>query len=219
MLCSTEILLAQYADRKFISGSAGIDFNNSKPQNADVTNSFGYNFDLAIGKFKTNTKAVGWRLGNSISGGKQTYSYYNGNESVYHEETGIRVAGVGIGRFWQFYKHFNSQIGVYAGPNTDVRYSYATEYSTSSDGRALYYQRNNKISLSAGLGAGMYYHFSEKWWVTASLAFSNPVSVDYSFISNSNITDGSGYKQKLLTYSFSPNFTFPSVGFGLRCFL
>lgn len=218
MLGSTETLLAQYIGKKFISGSAGVNFNNSKPEQADVTNSYGYNFDLSIGKFKTNTKAVGWRLSNTISGGKQNYSYYDGNEFVDHKQAGIRNAGVGVGRFWQFYKHFNDQIGIYAGPNIDVGYSYGTEYSTSSDNRNLYYAKDHEISLSAGLSAGIYYHFSRKWWVTASLAFSNPIFVDYSFLTTSNITNDTASKQRVLKYAFSPNFTFPSVGFGLRYF-
>ena len=219
MLCTTKILFAQFEGRKFLSGSASVNLMNSKPENGNVTSSYGYNLDMSMGTFKTNTRSAGWRLSNSIVGGKQTFSYYNGNETVYYDNTGIRNAGAGIGRFWQFYKHFNNKTGIFAGPGVDLRFSHGSSYTTATDYRTLYNGKENMISLSAGLSAGIYYHFSEKWWVTASLAFATPVSVDYSFLSNDNITENTNYKQQLLNYRFSPDFTFPSVGFGLRYFL
>lgn len=219
-LSSAEILLAQYQGSRFLSGSAGINFTNNNPQSQTATNDYGYNFDISMGKFKTDKMAVGWRLSNFLGGAKSVYRIYDGNgQSQEFEKSGINSIGVGVGRFWQYYKHFNDKIGIFGGPQVDLSLSNSRSYETGSGSNINLIQTlTNKIQLSAGLSAGLYYHFTEKWWVTASLAFSNPISVDYSFMSRSVDGTGETFKQKQLNYSFSPNFTFPSVGFGLRYF-
>ena len=216
---SVGTLLAQFEGKRFLSGSAGISFANNNPKSQAAVNGYGYNFDISIGKFKTNTTATGWRLSNSLAGGKNLYQTYNEGVSSYYDKSGINDIGVGAGRFWQFYKHFNDKIGIFGGPGIDMTFSKARRYTVSDDSQYLSENKTDKIQLSLGLSAGIYYHFSEKWWVTGSLAFSNPISVDYSFMAHKNLTEDIKTKQNQLNYSFSPNFTFPSVGFGLRYFL
>lgn len=219
--CSINYLFAQLENKHFISGTVGVNFTNSNPDVSKATNNYGYNFDIAIGKFKTNTKAVGWQINSFLGAGKTNYSILSNNVVTDIKKNGINDIGIGAGRFWQYYKHFNDKAGLFAGPQVNLSYSNSRKYELGSDNTYLSETKTNIIQLSAGLSAGVYYHFSEKWWMTASLAFSNPVSVGYSFSSTSgspaNSTDLS-YKSNQLNYSLSPNFTFPSVGFGLRYF-
>jgi hypothetical protein len=65
-------VFAQLQGRSFISGSAGIGFNQNNPAASKNTNRYGYEFDVLIGKFKTDNRATGWRLSNSLAGGKST---------------------------------------------------------------------------------------------------------------------------------------------------
>lgn len=215
----TELLFAQFEDKQFLSGSAGINFGSINSKNVNSTNSYGYNFDVSIGRFKTNTKAVGWRLSNSLGGGKNLYTTYDGTGlPKEYDKSGINNISVGVGRFWQFYKHFNDKIGIFGGPGIDLTFSKVHGYEVSSDNRYISENKSDKIQFSVGLSAGLYYRFSEKWWVTGSIAFSNPIALDYSFLSFNNLNDDNKYKSQQLNYSLSPNFTFPSVGFGLRYF-
>lgn len=217
---STGILLAQFEGKQFLSGSAGINFTNNNPKSQVSTNGYGYNFDISIGRFKTNTKAAGWRLTNSLGGAKNLFRTYdeNGTSSDF-EKSGINNIGVGVGRFWQYYKHFNDKIGIFGGPDIDLFFSKERQYDISPDSRYLSENKVNRIQLSIGVSAGIYYHFSEKWWITAGLAFSNPLAISYAFNSSRNMADNIVYKQNELNYSLSPNVTFPSVNFGLRYFL
>ena len=211
--------LAQFAGKRFVSGSATINFNNTKPKSGNTTNAYNYQFDVSLGKFQTDTKASGWWLTNSLGGTKTIYTTYQNGGIQNNEKKGVNSLTFGVGRFWQFYKHFNDKTGVYAGPDVNLSYQHGNTYSVSGDSRYLIQNKNDKIGLSAGLSAGFYYRFSEKWWVTASLAFSSPVSVDYNFLSTENALGTERYKNRQLTYRFSPTFSFPSVGFGLRYFL
>lgn len=222
LVCSISYLFAQMENKHFISGTAGINFTNSNPDASRSANNYGYNFNIGIGKFKTNSKAVGWQINSSLGAGKTNYSIMSNNSELINvQKNGINDVGIGVGRFWQYYKHFNDKIGLFAGPDIDLAYTNSRKYELGSDNTYLAEIKTNMIQLSAGLSAGIYYHFSEKWWVTASLAFSNPISVNYSFATTSgspaNNMDDS-YETNQLNYSFSPNFTFPSVGFGLRYF-
>ena len=221
LLISCGQLKAQFEGKQFVSGSAGLNFGNTNPSTAKATNGYGYNFNVDIGKFKTNTKAVGWRISSSLGGGKSIYNLYNNGSLTEYEKDGIKSFSAGVGRFWQFYKQFNDKIGIFGGPNVDLSFSNSRQYETSSDANFLFENKANTISISAGLSAGLYYRFSEKWWVNASLAFASPFSVGYSFLHSNvesqnegNLPNDSGQ----LNYSFSPTLTFPSVGFGLRYF-
>ena len=217
---SITTLFAQFEGKRFLSGTAGINFRNDNQKNEQSTNGYDYGFEVSIGKFKTNTKATGWRLSNYLAGAKNLYrTYNNGDLTGEYDKSGINDIGVGVGRFWQFYKHFNDKIGIFGGPDVSSTFSKARRYVLSDNGQYLSENKTDKIQLSLGLSAGIYYHFSEKWWVTGSLAFSNPISVEYDFLSTKVSGEILGYKSKQLNYSFSPNFTFPNVGFGLRYFL
>ena len=194
-------------------------FTNYNSKNEPSINNYGYGFEVSIGKFKTNTKATGWRLNNYLAGSKNVYrTYNNGNLSGEYDKSGISDIGVGVGRFWQFYKHFNDKIGIFGGPDVGSTFSKARRYEVSEDSRYLSENKTDRIQLSFGLSAGIYYHFSEKWWLTGSLAISNPISIEYDFLSTKVSGESLEYKSKQLNYSFSPNFTFPSVGLGLRYF-
>jgi hypothetical protein len=219
LFLSGGVVRAQFSGKKFISGSAGITFGSSNPKEASSSNNYGYQFGIALGKFKTDTRASGWNVSSSLGGEKRDYPTYPNGTMTSNERSGINNLQFGLGRFWQFYKHFNDKIGVFAGPDVNLGFAHGTVYSTSSDGRDLTRNKTDKISLGAGLHAGMYYHLSERWWLTGSLAFSNPVSVDYTFINSKRMASNQEYKDKQLAYRFSPSFSFPSVGLGLRYFL
>jgi|GEM_PF-1662312 len=213
-----QMSFAQFNGKQFISGSAGLNFYNAKVQSGTPTNGYGYQFDILLGTFKTETKATGWKLSSTLSGVKNVYTIYPNGVGKDFAKSGINHLEFGVGRFWQFYKHFNAKTGIFAGPDVNLSYQRGETYSTSSNVLSLLRDRTDKISLSAGLSAGLYYQFSAKWWLTASLAFSTPVSIDYSFVTNDNITSGDQHKNQQLHYRFSPEFSFPSVGFGLRYF-
>lgn len=213
-----EMSFGQISGKQFISGSAGLNFYNAKMQPGTAPNGYGYQFDILLGTFKTETKATGWELSSTVGGGKNVYTIYPNGDARDFAKSGINHLEFGFGRFWQFYKHFNAKTGVFAGPDVNLSYQHGETYSTSSNGLSLLRDRTDKIRVSAGLRAGLYYQFSAKWWLTASLAFSTPVSVDYSFVTNDNVTSGDQNKNQQINYLFSPEFSFPSVGFGLRYF-
>lgn len=215
----SQTTFAQWEGQKFIYGSASLDFINSNPDLQKSTNSYGYNFDLGIGKFKTSTRAVGWTLSTSLSGGKQNLTSYINGIPVNRDKNGIIGMGVGVGRFWQFYKHFNDKMGIFAGPDVNMLYNNAKTYSTTTDSRLLITNKSNVVSISGGLKAGVYYKLSPKWWVTGSIAFSNFASVSYTSLKSEIEDDVYTSNQKTLNYQFSPSFRFPNVGFGLRYFI
>ncbi|WP_439584654.1 hypothetical protein [Dyadobacter bucti] len=215
LICSKGVLMAQTEGKHFISGTAGINFNNINPSESETTNGYGYNFNIDIGKFRTANTATGWSLSNSLSGSKSSHSRVEGIPSTYN---GINGFGFGLGRFWQFYKHFNTKFGLYAGPQLSLGYAFNKKYD---DGGAnnVRAEKDNTFTLAAGVSAGAYYQFTERWWITGSIGFSNPVSVEFSMVNSKHLSDQSTFKSKNLTYQFLPAITFPSVGLGLRYFL
>jgi hypothetical protein len=218
VLGSTGFSVAQLEGKQFLSGSAGINFDNANPESSGSTNNYSYQFDVSLGKFKSETRAAGWRISHSLGGGKMAYNYYNGSQVEQYDRNGLNRLGVGLGRFWHFYKQFNDKLGIYAGPEAGVSFLNTKGYSTEYGPEVLTERRTQKIELALGLSAGIYYAFSEKWWVTARLAFANPVSVDYSFHKTRNVRTEEKDKGGELTYRFSPVFNFPSAGLGLRYF-
>lgn len=204
---------AQYEGRKFISGQAAIDFDNTKGNSDRDVNNYGYNFDVSLGKFRSETRATGFRLSTSLRGGKNYYLF--DNTGVIKENSGINQLGFGLGHFWQFYKHFNSNVGIFGGPDVNLGY----KGSKTINNESLIYVseiKTSQIQLSLGLSAGVYYKLSDKWWVTASLAFANPVSVEYETSKSRMVTDNSESKSNGIRYSLTPAFNFPSVGLGVR---
>lgn len=218
LLGLSEKVNAQLEGKRYISGSAGINFSNNNPVNTSASNSFGYNFNLGLGKFRTDTRVSGWMLSNSIGGNSARYFISGAGGQQEFDKSGIKNVAVGVGKFWHFYKHFTDKLGVFGGPEINLGYVNTRDFSLVNNGQELMETKTDKIMLSLGLSAGLYYKFSEKWWVTGSLAFSNPLHVDYSIIKAK--TENQDYKDKAgqLTYALSPSFTFPSVGFGLRYF-
>ncbi len=215
---------AQLSGKQFISGSAGLTLSSYKPNAGPSPRGYGYALNISTGKFTSDTKAVGWSLSHELNGGKNNYITYQNNTLRDNERKGLIGFSLGMGRFWQFYKHLSSKFGVYGGPDINVGFAYARSYSvegSNSNYSYMHRKRTNKIALYAGLSAGAYYKFSEKWWVTAGLAFSNPVSIEYAF-NRTSVEDGlidGGGKDGELTYRLSPSFSIPSVNFGLRYFL
>lgn len=215
----SEMAEAQWEGQKFISGSASLMFNNTNPDLQKPSNNYGYDFSVGLGKFETSTRASGWNLNTSLSGSKQNLTTYNNGIPTNNEKNGINGFGVGVGRFWQFYKHFNDKVGIFVGPDINVRYNNSSQYSNSGDGVSLVKSRTNVISLSAGLSAGLYYKLSEKWWITGNIAVSNFVNTNYSILKSGPENRDYDISQKTFNYEFTPSFSFPSVGFGLRYFL
>jgi len=206
--------LAQLDGKRFISGSAGVSFTNSNPDLQKASQFYGYNVNVDLGKFKTETRASGWNLNSTLSGRKSSFNNVNGEPQV---ENGISGFGVGAGYFWQYYKHFNEKFGIFAGPSINGGYLRANEITQSevevSD------KNMNSVSISLGLNAGLYYKMSERWWLTASLGFATPLSARYQFDEVTGRSTGTSLKSNEFKYEFAPAFTFPSVGLGLRYFL
>ncbi|GGC00724.1 hypothetical protein [Dyadobacter sediminis] len=213
LFCTAGYIHAQFAGRKFISGAASVNFFNHNPDLTTSTNGYNYNINIHAGKFKSETRASGWNLSHSLIGGKS----YMPNSEVMKTYKGINNLGFGIGRFWQYYKHFNNKLGVFAGPNIDLGYTFtkgpSPEYNTPNT------TRGHTIALSAGLSAGMYYQLSEKWWITASLGFSNPVFVSYSAFESTQLRTDETILRNGFNYKLTPAISFPFVGLGFRYFL
>ena len=219
ILSSSQTVLAQLEGQKFISGTASVNFSNTDPDLEKSSNNYGYNFDIGLGKFKTSTRASGWNLSTSLSGSKQNLTTYTNGNPTTREKNGINGFGVGVGRFWQFYKHFNEKVGIFAGPDINVRYNNSKTYETTSNGSALVENQINALTISAGLSVGLYYKLSQNWWITGSIALSDFASVNYTDLKSGVETDNYTTRQKTYNYQFSPSFRFPVVGFGVRYFL
>ncbi|MCF2488338.1 outer membrane beta-barrel protein [Dyadobacter sp. CY347] len=212
-ICLATTVMAQLEGRRFLSGGIGIDFSNTNPDLVEATNDYSGNINIGVGKFTTQNKAVGWNLSGYL-GGQKTLRYVNGQ---YEPKSGINQYGVGVGRFWQFYKHFNEKIGIYAGPDVNLSFNYKKERLT--DQEDVNERKTYSTALSLGVGAGIYYRLSERWWLDASLGFATPFSVGYSKVDNDFIGSNTSSKANQFSYNLSPSFTFPSVGLGLRYFL
>lgn len=213
LFCTAGYIHAQFAGKKFISGAAGVNFFNHNPDLMTSTNGYNYNINVQVGKFTSETRASGWNLNHSLMGGKS----YMPNAAIIETYKGINNIGFGVGRFWEYYKHFNNKLGVFAGPNVGLNYFYSK--GPNSEYNLPNITRGHTLELSVGLRAGIYYQLSEKWWITASLGFSNPLSVSYSAFESTPLgTDESSVKNTF-NYKFMPVITFPSVGLGFRYFL
>ena len=212
-ICAATNVMAQLEGKRFLSGGIGADFYNTNPDLDEATNGYNGSVNIGIGKFKTQTRAVGWNLTGYLGGGK-SLRYINGQSEP---KSGLNQYGIGVGRFWQFYKHFNEKIGIYVGPNVNVSYNYKKELLT--DQNDTNEQKTRATTLSLGFGAGVYYRLSERWWLDASLGFATPFSVGYTRTSNDYMVSGSTSKVSSFSYNLSPSFNFPSVGLGLRYFL
>jgi opacity protein-like surface antigen len=210
-------LQAQFTGKKFLSGDALINFQQNEDEPDISRNEYGYNLNLSFGKFKTENQASGWTISNSLAGGKRFYQINTGGAITDFSKSGITSVGFGVGRFWQFYKHFNEHVGIFGGPSVDLSYSNSINYS-SNDGYLLE-SKINKVNLGLTLSAGVYYNLSEKWWLTASIAYANPIAISFQSANYSNppATDVN-FKTKQLDYQLTPAFTFPSVGLGVRYF-
>ncbi|TLV01059.1 hypothetical protein [Dyadobacter luticola] len=209
---SVNLVSAQFTGKRFISGEAAVTFGSSNPDESKATNGYGYGINVNFGKFKTETRASGWNLSTSLQGRKEYYNINNVETSV----NGIRSVGGGIGHFWHFYKHFNDNFGIFGGPGIALNYVFdrRIEYPQGT----AYEQKNHTVSASLDISAGGYYKLNERWWLLASLGFSQPVGVSFSAGSSTNMNDGVKSINHGLSYGFSPQITFPSVGLGLRYF-
>ncbi|TDE18503.1 hypothetical protein [Dyadobacter psychrotolerans] len=212
---------AQFEGKKYVSGSFGLSFGNSNPVSGQAGQRYEYNLGFSLGKFKTETRASGWNLNSSLSGTENSTLQFDGSNFVESSGKGLNYFKIGAGRFWHFYKHINDKTGLFGGPEINANYSLNKEYGNIGSS-LLSVNTTKTIQLSMGLTAGVYYRFSDKWWGTASLAFSDPVSVGYSFLKQLKSLDPNTIettKNVQLGYRLSPSFSFPSVGLGFRYFL
>ncbi|WP_439555150.1 hypothetical protein [Dyadobacter sp.] len=204
----------QFKGKKFLSGDARIGFNTTNPDQGKSNNSYNYNLNLGIGKFKTETRASGWNLSTALNGGTSYVPVSNETIKI----DGIRGFSVGAGHFWEFYKHFNANFGIFGGPFVNADYQYKKE--TRFNGTESFEDKTQAVVASLGLSAGAYYKLNERWWLTASLAFSQTFGASYTFVNTTAITgDPLEASSQAISYGFSPGITFPSVGLGLRYFL
>lgn len=212
-ICAVSAVMAQLEGRRFLSGGISADFSNTNPDLEEATNNYNGSVNIGIGKFKTQTKAVGWNLTGYFGGGENLRPV--DGRSV--PRSGLNQYGIGAGRFWQFYKHFNDKIGIYVGPNLNLDYNYKKEWLVDQNNTNE--QKRYATTLSLGVSAGVYYRLSERWWLDASLGFATPFSVGYTRTNNNYYAPTLNSKTSQFTYNLSPSFTFPSVGLGLRYFL
>jgi opacity protein-like surface antigen len=213
---SNGAVFAQMDGKRFISGSLSVGLGSTNPKENPSSNSYGYNIDIGLGKFKTNTRASGWNLSTSLAGGKRSVTATRAPLTV----EGINGIGVGVGHFWQYYKHFNEKFGIYGGPQVNLNYNYGKATNVQSDGTVaeIYEVKQNSIALSLGLEAGAYYKLNERWWLLASLGFSQPFAAKYTLENTVKLPDSDQLTRHNFTYGFYPAINFPSVGLGLRYF-
>lgn len=212
ILCPATAALAQLEGKRFISGGVSTNFNATNPETGRSTNSYGYGINLGLGKFKTATRAGGWSIFSNMNGSKQNITGATDTVTI----SGINAFAIGTGYSWDFYKHFNDKFGVFGGPGVSLKYTY--DRQTQGNGDNLYDYKNNEISTSLQLSAGVYYVLNDRWWLTASLAFSSPVYLGYTFGRSEHRGTGEGADSNGFKYQLAPSFTFPSVGIGLRYF-
>lgn len=213
IFCSKTVALAQLEGKRFISGNVSTGFDNYKPETGKSTNSYSYIINIGLGKFKTTTSTGEWSIFSNLSGSKKNFTLANDSTTI----MGIDNFGGGTGYRWNFYKHFSEKFGVFGGPGLTLRYSLTKQLQ--SNGEELFEQKSNEITASLDLSAGAYYVLNERWWLTASLAFSNPVYAGYTFGTSKNRMTPASYDNSGFKYQLSPSFNFPSVGLGLRYFL
>jgi hypothetical protein len=211
-LGSVSTAFAQLEGKRFISGSAGLGFNNRNPVNNRSEHGYSYNFNIGLGKFKTATKTGEWTILSSLGGGKNYLDIPT--QSIIRK--GIGSFAIGGGYTWNYYKHFSDKFGVFGGPGLTLRYAYSK--ITDSSGENIYEQKSNEVAVSFQLAAGAYYALNERWWLIGSLAFSNPATVSYVFGKAESLTSDAESKNSGFHYKFSPSLNFPSVGLGLRYF-
>lgn len=214
---------AQYAGRAFIKGNASIAFSSTSfRQNDSNFSNGGFTAGLSKGKFLTDQKATGF----SLEGGLDFYSYTNfgtGKPVPNYKDQGIGGFSVGAGKFWQFYKHFGEQWGIYGEPSVNIGYAHS-EYFESPNSEPHVGVKRNTYRAGVSLAAGAYYQLSPRWWLNASIGFSNPLNLSFEQAkweefnsSGSKISDGT--KSNVFKYEFIPNMVLPSVGFGLTYFI
>jgi hypothetical protein len=212
LIFSGSVAFGQLEGKRFISGSANVGFNNQNPDAGNATNGYSYDVYIGLGKFKTATKTGEWRIFSSLGGGKQQYFFTN--EPV--TSKGIKSFSMGTGYFWNFYKHFSDKFGIFGGPGLTLDYGFSKQLTNV--GSVYYDTKSNRVSFAFQIGAGAYYVLNERWWLTGSLGFSNPVSLAYSFGESTPYTPGTDLDNSGFEYRLSPSFNFPSVGLGLRYF-
>ena len=212
IIVSVSTAFGQLEGKRFISGNAGVGFSNQDSEYNRSSTGYSYNVSLGLGKFKTSTKTGEWLIVSSLIGGKQNYDLPN--ESV--NWNGITSFSLGTGYAWNFYKHFSDKFGIFGGPGLSLVYSFGK--SLTNPGSIYYETKSNQVSFNLQLGAGAYYVLSERWWLTGSLAFSNPVYLSYKFGKSKPFDPGPNVDNSGFEYKLAPDFTFPSVGLGLRYF-
>jgi hypothetical protein len=191
----------------FISGSFNTHLFNSKVGDLDQTG-FTYSFNLSVGKFVKDKKAVGWSLTNSLMLHKM-------NKPEYMKP--LRSLGFGIRRFVEYYKPLGDKFAVYARPSAGIGYSLGKEYSGT--GTVLLYETSShEVSLSAGLEGGIAWRFSPKWAVYGSVAFADLINLSTSFDRKEYTNGLLDERRNAFDYNFSPTASFGQIGLGLRYF-
>lgn len=214
---------AQYEGREFIRGAGHLNFSNHKNSTVETSVSSG-NLDISLskGRFVTGNKATGFSLHGGIG-----LSHMNDEAASLFpwrdKANGISGFTAGVGKFWQFYKHINENWGIYGEPSVGFDFSFSRAFSQEvSD--AYLRQEKYQYALALNLRAGAYYKLSEKWWLNASLGFSNPVSLSLENRKNNILTAvdhrlNSTIKTNTINYQLTPALTLPSVGLGLTYFI
>ncbi len=213
---------AQYAGREFIRGNASVTFSSTSFQRNDSNASNGgLSIGLSKGKFLTDQKVTGFSLNGSLS----FYSYKNfwtGQKVDDDRARGIQNFSVGGGKFWQFYKHFGEQWGIYGEPSVNVGYTYSKYFQNPSIDPYVR-TKSNVYRVGLSLAAGAYYKLSQKWWLNASIGFSNPLNFSFAhskredFSSGNQVSDGT--RGNVFSYELIPSLTLPSVSLGLTYFI
>ncbi len=215
---------AQYAGREFIRGGASLTFSSTSPGGNNSNYSTGeFAAGVSKGKFLTDQKATGFGL----SGGVNFYSderFRNGQTENSERAGGVRGFSAGAGKFWQFYKHFGEQWGIYGEPSIGAGYTYA-KYFEDRNASTYVRTQSNVYQVRFSLVAGAYYQLSRKWWLNTSIGFSNPVSLSFEHRKEANFNSGNqqelpgGTRDNIFRYEIIPNLTLPSVSLGLMYFM
>ena len=208
ILTTATVAHAQYAGKKYISGSGNISFQNNNYDHSTSENYSSYGLGIQIGKFITDTKSTAWTFNHNLS--VRSYSVYV-NAAQNDRITDIGKFQFAVGRNVNFYKHFTDKLGIFGGPGVNL------QYTLSNNRMAAEKKASHYFSLNLGVSGSMYYRLSDRWWIEASLAYANPISLGYS--STNEYTSGRWENSRSLEYSLKPQLSLPTVGLGLRYML
>lgn len=144
--------------QRFVSGEVGLNMNNyGKAQMLNYT--YSHHLSVSWGKFKTNTRAVGWSLGQGLS----LIKYRNFTPEI----SSLGNVSLRVGRFVEYYQPLSNSLSLYARPSAGLGYQYLHSIEAQGVLPGGFVPLNNQkwkhsVSLDIGLSAGIFWRLDRK---------------------------------------------------------